>query len=62
MNAGWARIPDAHYVNADYSASHVHTWVITPEPLDAATVAKFELEWGWSPVPYETQTESAFSG
>ena len=62
MNAGGARIPEAHYVNADYSENRVHTWVITPDPLDAAMIARFDLEWGWSPIPYETQTESAFSG
>lgn len=57
INAGWANIPGAHYQDADYGPLRVHTWVITPEPLDEETQRAYELTWAWSPVEREGQVE-----
>jgi len=48
----WASIPRAHYVGGDYGKTSVFTWVVTPEPLSADVLYRYELAWGWSPIPY----------
>jgi hypothetical protein len=48
----WVSIPDAHYVESDYPSTDVFTWVVTPQPLDQAAIDRYELTWGWSPIPY----------
>lgn len=58
ISAAWARIPHAHYQDADdYREHRVHTWVITSEPLDEETQRAYELTWAWSPVERESQSE-----
>lgn len=43
-------IPEAHCVSADpHGDLGVRAWVVTREPLDAETVHKYELTWGWAP-------------
>lgn len=53
INFLWASIPDAFYVDGDYVKTGVWTWVIVPDPLDAETVYRYELTWGWSPICYQ---------
>lgn len=47
----WADVPGAVYVDADYAATGVWTWVVVPEPLGDETVRRYELTWGWGPIP-----------
>jgi len=49
----WATINDAYYVAADYGATGVWTWVVTPRPLDPSILKRYELVWGWAPIAYE---------
>ena len=54
MSTTWARIDKAHYVHAkSYSEFGVHTWVVTPEPLNTDVMFQYELDWAWSPLQYK---------
>ena len=43
MSGAWARIPDARYVNANYSQDKVHTWVVVPARLERSIIDSYEL-------------------
>lgn len=62
MSAVWARIDKAHYVQSDYRETGVHTWVVTPEPLDDDTLYKFELTWAWSPLHHRDHRKPGARG
>jgi len=49
INGGWAKIPNAVYMDADKSAN-VWTWVITPELLPQEVIYQYELTWAYSPI------------
>jgi hypothetical protein len=50
IDGGWAKIPDAVYLDSEKSETDVWTWVITPEPLPQEVTYRYELTWGYSPI------------
>ena len=58
MSASWARIDKAHYIHASHYSELVHTWVVTPEPLNKETMRKYELTWAWSPLQHKEVDET----
>lgn len=50
----WAKIPESVFVHTDganWSESIPHTWVVTKEPLADNVCQRYELRYGWSPIP-----------
>ena len=50
----WAEIPGAHFVDGDWNATGVWTWVVAREPLSELTLYRYELTWAWSPIRQQT--------
>jgi len=49
----WCKIPESVFVQTDganWSEATPHTWCVTRQPLDAETMHRYELRYGWSPI------------
>lgn len=55
MSASWAKIHDAVFVNAGriVGGKYIHTFLVVPHQLDAATFASYELVWLYGPIIYK---------
>ncbi len=57
VQASWANIPDAIYIDGNKEETDMLTWVVVPARLPKEIVSGFQLEYGWSPIEYETERQ-----
>jgi hypothetical protein len=55
INGSWCKIPNAVFFDANKQETNVWTWVVVPEMLSDEIVKRYELTWGYSPIPYKKE-------
>jgi hypothetical protein len=49
---GWAKIPDAVFLDGNFQDTKVWSWAVTPTELPPDLLQRYELTWAYSPIPY----------